>query len=243
MEKVINKRSELMNFFKNENKTYTKQEILHREFAVLSFSPREEYIDTIVTEFDDYCVDLDTFKFEDTDECYIKGIISDVDRQRYQLIIHLQNKDHNISITIRDSVANIYNNYLVVGEPCIVKCRIWRERLYLSFLIALNHIDDFPQECDYIKGILFDLVKEKNDGEENKTIHYGIIKQCPMVTTKKGKKMLRGTLYEGPNNERSFGCMMNIYNRQLSPSVHASDCIQFKSNHEFFISDARLVKL
>ena len=101
MEKVINKRSELMNFFKNENKTYTKQEILHREFAVLSFSPREEYIDTIVTEFDDYCVDLDTFKFEDTDECYIKGIISDVDRQRYQLIIHLQNKDHNISITIR----------------------------------------------------------------------------------------------------------------------------------------------
>ena len=24
MEKVINKRSELMNFFKNENKTYTK---------------------------------------------------------------------------------------------------------------------------------------------------------------------------------------------------------------------------
>ena len=163
MEKVINKRSELMNFFKNENKTYTKQEILHREFAVLSFSPREEYIDTIVTEFDDYCVDLDTFKFEDTDECYIKGIISDVDRQRYQLIIHLQNKDHNISITIRDSVANIYNNYLVVGEPCIVKCRIWRERLYLSFLIALNHIDDFPQECDYIKGILFDLVKERVD--------------------------------------------------------------------------------
>ena len=171
MEKIINKRSKLMNFFKNENKTYTKQEILHREFAVLSFSPREEYIDTIVTEFDDYCVDLDTFKFEDTDECYIKGIISDVDRQRYQLIIHLQNKDHNISITIRDSVANIYNNYLVVGEPCIVKCRIWRERLYLSFLIALNHIDDFPQECDYIKGILFDLVKEKNDEEENKTIH------------------------------------------------------------------------
>lgn len=241
MEKIINKRSELMNFFKNEDKKYTKQEILHREFSVLSFSPREEYIDTIVTDYDEYCVDLSTFDFVDTDECYIKGIISDVDRQRYQLIIHLQNRDHNVSITIRDAVADIYNNYLVVGEPCIAKCRIWQGRLYLSFLIALNYIEDFEQECDYINGTLFKLVKEKNDNRIDETIHYGIIKQCQIVTTKKGKKMLRGTLYEGPNQERSFGCMMNIYNRNLSPSVHAGDCIKFKSNHEFFISDAQLV--
>lgn len=242
METTINKRTDLMNFFKNENKIYTKQEILHREFAVLSFSPREEYIDTIITEFDKYCVDLDTFDFADTDECYVKGIISDIDRQRYQLIIHLQNKDHNISITIRDSVADIYNDYLVVGEPCIAKCRIWKERLYLSFIISLNNISDFQQECDYITGDLLKLVEEKNKNSE-KHIHYGIIKQCQLVTTQTGKKMLRGVLYEGPNSERSFGCMMNIYNRKLSPSVHASDCIQFRSNHEFFINDARLVKL
>ena len=243
MDKIIEKRSELMNFFKNEKKQYTKQEILHREFAVLSFSPRDEYIDTIITEFDKYCVDLDTFDFADTDECYVKGIISDVDRQRYQLIIHLQNREHNISITIRDSVANIYNDYLVVGEPCIVKCRIWKSRLYLSFLIALNYLDDFSQECSYIDGKLFELVEEKNKNKKDKTLHYGIIKQCQFVTTQRGKRMLRGTLYEGPNNERSFGCMMNIYNRKLSPSVHAGDCIQFKTNHEFFINDAKLVEL
>lgn len=243
MDEVIKKREDLMNFFKNENKQYTKQEILHREFAVLSFSPREEYIDTIITKYDQYCVDLSTFNFTDTDECYIKGIISDVDRQRYQLIIHLQNKDHNISITIRDSVADIYNDYLVVGEPCIAKCRIWQGRLYLSFLIALNYLDDFSQECSYIDGTLLKIVEEKNKEKKDKTLHYGIVKQCQIVTTQKGKKMLRGSLYEGPDKERSFGCMMNIYNRNLSPSIHASDCIQFRSDHDFFINDAQLVKI
>ena len=110
-------------------------------------------------------------------------------------------------------------------------------------MIALNHLDDFPQERDYISGALLELIEEKNQNEKDKTLHYGVIKQCQMVTTQKGKPMLRGSLYEGPDKERSFGCMMNIYNRNLSPSVHASDCIKFKSNHEFFINDAQLVKI
>ena len=52
MQKIIKKRTELANYFLNENKKYTKTDILHKEFAVLSFSPHEEYIDTIVTEYD-----------------------------------------------------------------------------------------------------------------------------------------------------------------------------------------------
>ena len=107
-------------------------------------------------------------------------------------------------------------------------------------MTELSHIRNFSiiAHIDHGKSTLADRLLE-----EYKTLYYGIIKQCQIVTTQKGKKMLRGSLYEGPDKERSFGCMMNIYNRNLSPSIHASDCIQFRSDHDFFINDAQLVKI
>ena len=90
MNNIIQKRTELINFFLNQEKIYTKEDILNKEFSVLSFSPSEEYIDTLHSDFDDLCIDLSTHKIEDTSEIYIKGIIVDVDRQNYQTIIHLQ---------------------------------------------------------------------------------------------------------------------------------------------------------
>ena len=55
---IVQKRTDLINFFLNEHKKYTQHDILNKEFAVLSFSPRDEYIDTIHTPYDNLCLDL-----------------------------------------------------------------------------------------------------------------------------------------------------------------------------------------
>jgi len=241
MEEIIKKRTELSNYFYNENKTYTKEAILHKEFAVLSFSPHEEYIDTVKSKYDNLCVDLSTFVFEDMDECYIKGVISDVDRQRIQTIIHLQNKDNNVSVTIRPSLLEIYNDYLIVGEPTIVKCNIWKNRAYLSFLISLNYLDNFKQEQEYMDGNLEKWVKKKNKINKGGPYKYGLIMQCNLIKTKRGKKMIRGILHDGTYIS-SFGCMLT-FNPLIDESLRASDVIKYRQNddEEFFISSSEKV--
>ena len=40
MEKIIKHRGQLLNYFFNQSKEYSKVEILNKEYAALSFSPR-----------------------------------------------------------------------------------------------------------------------------------------------------------------------------------------------------------
>ena len=97
MEQIINQRSNLLNYFFNEEKEYSKLEILNKEFAALSFSPREEYIDAFTTEFDEMLTPIEDLE-DDHDEVLLKGIITDVDIKKDYCIIHIQNKSDNISI-------------------------------------------------------------------------------------------------------------------------------------------------
>ena len=169
MNNVVQKRTDLMNFFFNEKKTYTKEEILNKEFSVLSFSPTEEYIDTIKTKYDDLCVDLSTYNIVDTSEVFIKGIIVDVDRQGYQTIIHIQNKESVVSVSTNGVTLQKYDDYLVVGEPVIVKAKGFNERLYLSLLIQLNNLDLFEKECNYLNGNSKAKIQTIMKGREKKT--------------------------------------------------------------------------
>ena len=59
MEKIIKHRGQLFNYFFNQSKEYSKVEILNKEYAALSFSPREEYIDSIITPFEEFITDFD----------------------------------------------------------------------------------------------------------------------------------------------------------------------------------------
>lgn len=242
MEKIIKKRTDLLNFFLNEDRQYTKEEILQKEFAVLSFSPREEYIDLIKSDYDHLCVDLDTFTFEDTDECYVKGIIVDVDRQKEQTIIHIINKDNNVGIVVKPFVSQHYDKYLVVGEPVICKCKIWRERLYMSFLVLLNDMDEFVQEIKYMSGISCKIVKDEMSNIDEFDLHLGVIVECNLVKTKSKRDMIRGTMFDG-KQYRQFGTMNNEYSSLDIPrQLKAGDFVQFKKpTHEFFINDMEIV--
>ena len=243
MNNIVQKRTDLINFFLNQDKIYTKEEILNREFSVLSFSPTEEYIDTLKTSFDDICVDMSTYIPTDTNEVFFKGIIVDVDRQSFQTIINLQNKDGHISIVSSGITANVYDDYFVIGEPVIAKCKVYKERIYLSFLIQLNYIEFFEKECDYISGISENTIKEIMSDKKDKEKHYGLIIECNLVKTKKGKDMVIGTLYDGEKH-RSFGVVKTQYNRVLPKYVIAGDFVKFdKPTHKFFISNMEVVEL
>ena len=243
MEKIIQKRSDLINFFLNENNTYTKEDILNREFAVLSFSPHDEFIDTVVTPYDHLCINVSDYNFdEDTIECYIKGIITDVDRQQYQTIIHVQNKDKNISITVREQhLIDYYNDYYVVGDPIIAKCRVWDSRIYLSFLVSINYLDRFVKEQRYMSGASFDVVA--NSYDVNKRFQYGVIITVMKVRTKTDKPMLRGWLFDG-ERKREFGTMSTDYNTFVPWNAQAGDYVRFsKPKHDFFINNMQVVRL
>ena len=243
MNNVVQKRTDLMNFFFNEKKTYTKEEILNKEFSVLSFSPTEEYIDTIKTKYDDLCVDLSTYNIVDTSEVFIKGIIVDVDRQGYQTIIHIQNKESVVSISTNGVTLQKYDDYLVVGEPVIVKAKGFNERLYLSLLIQLNNLDLFEKECNYLNGNSKAKIQTIMKGREKKHTHYGLIIECSMIKTKNGADMLIGTLYNGVEN-RSFGIVKNRYNPILPKYATAGDYVKFnKPSHDFFISNMEVIDL
>lgn len=242
MEKIVQKRTELINFFLNEKHNYTKEDILNKEFAVLSFSPHDELIDTVVTPYDNLCIDISTYDFsEDSIEFYVKGIITDVDRQQYQTIIHLQNKDKNISITVRDQLVDIYNDYYVVGDPIIAKCRTWNSRIYLSFMVSINYLDRFTKEQRYMSGVSFDTVA--NSYDINNRFDYGVIIYCMKTRTKTDKPMLRGWLFDG-ERKRDFGSMEGPYNKYVPWNAQAGDYVRFsKPNHDFFLNNMQVVKL
>lgn len=243
MNNIVQKRTQLINFFLNEEKTYTREEILNREFSVLSFSPTEEYIDTVHSSFDDICVDLSTYVMVDTNEVFVKGIIVDVDRQNYQTIIHLQNKDSIISIVARGATLTKYDDYFFTGETIIAKCKVYNERMYLGFLIQLNNIDNFKKECDYINGTSKKLIDEIMSDRWHLNTHYGLIIECAMVKTNKGKDMFRGTLYDG-KQIRSFGIVKTPYNPILPKYALAGDFVKFnKPTKDFFLSNMEVVEV
>lgn len=237
---IVKKRNALISFFLNANVEYTYQDILNKEFAVLSFSPRDEYIDTIITPYDNLCIDLSTFEIYDTPECYVKGIIVDVDHQRYQTVLHLQNKDSTISVFVDGATLDKYNDYLVVGNPVIIKCKIYESKFYLSFLVSINHMDKFMNEQKYMKGDAFKTIDYQEQGDK---IKYAIIVECSKRLSKNQNDMLIGTLYDG-KQKRSFASVKNNFNPYVPFEAVAGDYIQYKDNgHDFFINNVRIVKL
>lgn len=235
---IVQKRNDLINFFLNTNIEYTHQDILNKEFAVLSFSPRDEYIDTITTPYDHLCLDLSTFEMYDTPECYIKGIIVDVDHQRYQTVLHLQNKDSTVSVFVDGATLDKYNDYFVVGDPVIIKCKIYESKFYLSFLISINKMNEFIREQKYMRGDSFKMIdSQSQDGNRQ----HAIIVECSKRLSKNQNDMLIGTLYDG--NKRSFASVKNDFNPSVPFEAVAGDYITYQDNgHPFFINNVRIVR-
>lgn len=243
MDEIIQKRVDLINFFLNENKTYTKEEVLNKEFAVLTFSPNEEYIDYMKTEFDHICVNLDTYDFsEDVSELYIKGIIIDVDNKKDYSIIHLQNKDHNVSISFGKNVVFHYSNYFNIGDVVIVKCNSYKGRLYADFLIDFQHEDDFENEKKYISKESERFIKNYNQNPYETRL-LGLVHTCRYFISSNGTPCIRMELYTPQSNEKTVAITCkNRYNRVIPQGLKAGDFIKYTKSKDVFVNNVKVIE-
>ena len=91
MDEIVEKRKSLLNYFFNQDKEYSKLDILNKEYSALSFSPREEFIDAFIIEYEDMLTPIEKLE-ENLEEVFIKGIVIDIDNKKGYSIIHIQNK-------------------------------------------------------------------------------------------------------------------------------------------------------
>ena len=239
MNELIEKRTDLINFFFNTNKKYTKEEVLNKEFAVLTFSPHEEYIDYMKTEFDHMCVDLNTHDFnEDVSELYIKGIIIDVDNKKDYSIIHLQNKNNNVSISFDKNVVFHYSNYFNMGDVVIVKCHTWKGKIYAHFLIDFQYENNFEEEKRYMLNESHRIIDEHHQNPFMPLL--GLICQCKYFISSKGTSCVRLQLYIPEGDTMVISCK-NRYNI-IPENLKAGDFIEYEESEDPFVNNVIKVR-
>lgn len=185
MQEIIEKRTQLLNYFFNQSKEYSKVEILNKEYSALSFSPREEYIDAFKTDYDEVLTPIQDLQ-TDSPEVLIKGIIVDVDMKKNYCIIHLQNKADNISVSVDTNVLNRYGDYLQKGHLLLVKGHTYNGKVYMHFLIDYNVDDSFIMEHDYLDGVSVSLLDDFDYTGRYDLV--GLVKQVKYFISKRSKK-------------------------------------------------------
>lgn len=185
MQAIIEKRTQLLNYFFNQSVEYTKEDILAKEYAALSFSPREEYIDVFKTNYDDILTSLEELE-TDSPEVLIKGIIVDVDMKKNYCIIHVQNKGQNISVSVDTNVLNRYSDYLQKGHLLIIKGHTYNKKVYMHFLIDYSVDDSFIIEESYLDGTSQLLLDDIDYTNRNDLV--GLVRQVKYFISKRSKK-------------------------------------------------------
>lgn len=203
MQQIVEKRSALLNYFFNEEKEYSKIDILNKEYAALSFSPREEFIDAFKTEYDDILTPINKLE-ENIEEVFIKGIIVDVDNKKGFSIIHVQNKADNISVMIDSSVLYHYSKYLEKGHVVFIKGHTYNKRVYMHFLIDYSADSSFLREHNYMSGLSFSLIDEVD--YDSRIDKVALVKQAKYFKSKKGNNCLRLQVYENHREKVYITC-------------------------------------
>lgn len=203
MEEVVEKRSQLLNYFFGQSKEYTKLDILNKEYSALSFSPREEYVDVFKTDYDNVLTPMEELEI-DTNEVLVKGVIVDIDMKKNYCIIHLQNKGWNLSVSIDSNVLNVYGDYLQKGHLVIIKGHTFNEKIYMHFLIDYNTDDSFLREKNYLDGISFSMIDDFD--YDNARVPVALVKQSKYFQSKKGNRCLRIEVYENGKTKTYITC-------------------------------------
>lgn len=239
MEDIIKKRTDLINYFKNENQYYSKKDVLAKEFSALSFSIREEYIDNIKTPYDNLLTDFDDIE-DDTEELYVKGIIIDVDNKKGYTILHIQNKDVNQSVSCSEVLVHRYGKYFETGHVIIINCHSYSGRLYMHFMIDCSVDDSFVLETNYINGIAEETITEANPYEYDNNV--ALVKQATYFTSKKGTKCLRLSL-RTPENIKNYITCQNAYN-DIPRDIMTGMFVEYQtSDSETFINNVRQIRI
>ena len=240
MEKIIKHRSQLLNYFFNQSVEYTKEDILAREYAALSFSPKEEYVDVFKTDYDDVLTPMVELE-HDMPEVLVKGIVIDVDMKKNYCIIHIQNKGWNFSVSVDSNVLNRYGDYLQKGHLLIIKGHTYQGKIYMHFLIDYSSDSSFITEHNYLKGTSELLINDVD--YTNRYDLVGLVRQVKYFISKRSKKpCVRLQVYVKGKEKEYITCTNPNYN--LPKDITAGCFVSFtEANKHPFINNLQKTQI
>ena len=235
MNEIVEKRTSLLNYFFNEEREYTKLDILNKEYSALSFSPREEFIDAFQTGYEDILTPLEELE-NDHEEVFFKGIVVDIDNKKGYSIIHIQNKADNISIMIDGSVLYHYGKYLEKGHILLIKGHTYNGKVYMHFLIDYNSEDSFLKENNYLTGVSVNMIDDID--YDNRLDRVALVRQAKYFKSKKGNNCLRLQVYEEGKEKTYITCS------NMPKHIVAGMFISFiPSNNNAFCNSVREIQI
>ena len=240
MDEIIQKRGQLLNYFFNQSVEYTKEDILAREYAALSFSPKEEYVDVFKTDYDDVLTPITDLQ-NDLPEVLIKGIVVDVDMKKNYCIIHIQNKGWNFSVSVDSNVLNRYGDYLQKGHLLIIKGHTYQGKIYMHFLIDYSSDSSFITEHNYLKGTSELLINDVD--YTNRYDLVGLVRQVKYFISKRSKKpCVRLQVYVKGKEKEYITCTNPNYN--LPKDITAGCFVSFtEANKHPFINNLQKTQI
>ena len=240
MQKIVEKRAQLLNYFFNQSVEYTKEDILAREYAALSFSPKEEYVDVFKTDYDDVLTPMVELE-HDMPEVLVKGIVVDVDMKKNYCIIHIQNKGWNFSVSVDSNVLNRYGDYLQKGHLLIIKGHTYQGKIYMHFLIDYSSDSSFITEHNYLKGTSELLINDVD--YTNRYDLVGLVRQVKYFISKRSKKpCVRLQVYVKGKEKEYITCTNPNYN--LPKDITAGCFVSFtEANKHPFINNLQKTQI
>lgn len=240
MDEIIQKRGQLLNYFFNQSVEYTKEDILAREYAALSFSPKEEYVDVFRTDYDDVLTPMAELE-HDMPEVLVKGIVVDVDMKKNYCIIHIQNKGWNFSVSVDSNVLNRYGDYLQKGHLLIIKGHTYQGKIYMHFLIDYSSDSSFITEHNYLKGTSELLINDVD--YTNRYDLVGLVRQVKYFISKRSKKpCVRLQVYVKGKEKEYITCTNPNYN--LPKDITAGCFVSFtEANKHPFINNLQKTQI
>lgn len=240
IDEIIEKRSQLLNYFFNQSVEYTKEDILAREYAALSFSPKEEYVDVFKTDYDDVLTPMVELE-HDMPEVLVKGIVVDVDMKKNYCIIHIQNKGWNFSVSVDSNVLNRYGDYLQKGHLLIIKGHTYQGKIYMHFLIDYSSDSSFITEHNYLKGTSELLINDVD--YTNRYDLVGLVRQVKYFISKRSKKpCVRLQVYVKGKEKEYITCTNPNYN--LPKDITAGCFVSFtEANKHPFINNLQKTQI
>lgn len=240
MNDIVQKRSQLLNYFFNQSVEYTKEDILAREYAALSFSPKEEYVDVFRTDYDDVLTPMVELE-HDMPEVLVKGIVVDVDMKKNYCIIHIQNKGWNFSVSVDSNVLNRYGDYLQKGHLLIIKGHTYQGKIYMHFLIDYSSDSSFITEHNYLKGTSELLINDVD--YTNRYDLVGLVRQVKYFISKRSKKpCVRLQVYVKGKEKEYITCTNPNYN--LPKDITAGCFVSFtEANKHPFINNLQKTQI
>ncbi len=239
MDEIVKKRSQLLNYFFNQSKEYTKLDILNKEYSALSFSPREEYVDAFKTDYDDVLTPMSDLE-SDMPEVLIKGVVVDVDMKKNYCIIHIQNKGWNISVSVDTNVLNRYSDYLQKGHLLLIKGHTYQGKVYMHFLIDYNSTHAFILEHNYLNKQSEIFVDDID--YTNRYDLVGLVRQVKYFKSKKsGAPCIRLQVHV-KGQEKSYIACKNMYG-DIPIDITAGMFVSYKESNPPFVNNLQRAEL